>query len=50
MIICRRKGNPDEPVCIALSSDEEGDDDSNMAEDKEEIDIEEMGKYSVTVL
>merc|ERR1719369_309672 len=27
----RRKANPDEPVCIALSSDEEGDDDNSRS-------------------
>ena len=46
---CRKKGNPDEPVCIALSSDEEGGDDENSNQptdlDKtEEIDIEEQGR------
>jgi sentrin-specific protease 7 len=45
----RRKGNPDEPMCIALSSDEEdNDENSNLPEeDKEEVDIEEEGDESV---
>ena len=47
LFCCRRKGNPDEPMCIALSSDEEdNDDNSNLPgeENKEEIDVEEFGK------
>jgi len=48
----RKKGNPDEPVCIALSSDEEGGDDENSnhptdSEKAEEIEIDEIGDESV---
>eukprot|EP00090_Calanus_glacialis_P044531 TRINITY_DN7950_c0_g1_i1.p1 TRINITY_DN7950_c0_g1~~TRINITY_DN7950_c0_g1_i1.p1 ORF type:complete len:1263 (-),score=483.66 TRINITY_DN7950_c0_g1_i1:324-3560(-) len=45
----RRKANPDEPVCIALSSDEEGDDDNSRSSlvDNAEIGEEESGEGSV---
>jgi len=35
----RRKANPDEPVCIALSSDEEGDDDNSRSSLVETADL-----------
>eukprot|EP00092_Neocalanus_flemingeri_P016495 GFUD01017849.1.p1 GENE.GFUD01017849.1~~GFUD01017849.1.p1 ORF type:complete len:1547 (+),score=557.86 GFUD01017849.1:282-4922(+) len=42
----RRKANPDEPVCIALSSDEEGDDDNSRSSlvEAAEIGQEETGE------
>ena len=50
----RRKANPDEPVCIALSSDEEGDDDNSRSSlvDNAEIGEEESGRnlYRIEVL
>jgi len=45
----RRKANPDEPVCIALSSDEEGDDDNSRSSlvDNAEFGQEDSGDGSV---
>jgi len=45
----RRKANPDEPVCIALSSDEEGDDDNSRSSMVETQDLsqEDSGEGSI---
>ncbi len=48
----RKGGNPDEPVCIALSSDEEDEAtedqaETTLAEDGSEVKLESSGEYNI---